>query len=363
MATVNHQQFMARAITLGQRGVYTTSPNPNVGCVIVKDGRIVGEGWTAPAGGPHAEINALRAAGEKARSATAYVTLEPCSHHGKTPPCAEALVEAGIGRVVYGMIDPNPQVSGRGLDCLRNANIDVVGPVMADQCEALYPGFCKRMRTGMPRVTIKLAMSVDGRTAMASGESQWITGSAARQDVQRLRARSCAIITGIGTVLEDNPSMTVRAEELGDSVMSHQALIRQPLRVIVDSNGKLPSDAKIVTLPSNVLAVTCGEQSLAVDSISLPAETGKVDLLALLKELGRRECNDVLVEAGAKLAGAFVELGLADELVIYMAPKLLGSNARPLINLPLDNMAEQVSLDIQDIRMVGDDIRITAKPK
>jgi len=363
MTTVNHQQYMARAITLGRRGLYTTSPNPSVGCVIVKDGCIVGEGWTAPAGGPHAEINALRAAGKKARSATAYVTLEPCSHHGKTPPCAEALVEAGIGRVVYGMTDPNPQVSGRGLDCLRNANIDVVGPVMSGQCEALYPGFCKRMRTGMPRVTIKLAMSVDGRTAMASGESQWITGAAARQDVQRMRASSCAIITGIGTVLHDDPSMTVRAEELGDSMANQQALIRQPLRVVVDSKGQLPSAAKIITLPGNVLVVTCGEQRLAVDSISLPTETGKVDLLALLKELGRRECNDVLVEAGSKLAGAFIEQGLVDELVIYMAPKLLGSNARPLLSLPLDHMAEQVALDIQDIRMVGDDIRITAKPK
>jgi diaminohydroxyphosphoribosylaminopyrimidine deaminase/5-amino-6-(5-phosphoribosylamino)uracil reductase len=360
MARVNHQQFMARAIILATRGIYTTSPNPSVGCIIVKDGRIVGEGWTAPAGGPHAEINALRAAGENSRSATAYVTLEPCSHHGKTPPCAEALVAAGIGRVVYGMTDPNPQVSGRGLQCLRSANVEVVGPVMAEQCEALCAGFCKRMRTGLPRITVKLAMSLDGRTAMASGESKWITADPARRDVQKLRAKSCAIVTGIGTVLHDDPSMTVRADDLGDPALSHQALIRQPLRVVVDSKGQLPANAKIATLPGQLLVATASEYSLGVESIALPSDKGQVDLIGLLKELAHRDCNEVLVEAGAELAGAFVSLGLVDQLVIYIAPKLLGSNARPLLNLPLDEMSQQQGLVINDLRMVGADIRVTA---
>lgn len=356
--------IMSRALELARRGHYTTSPNPRVGCVIERDGKILGEGWHQWAGEGHAEVNALADAvgkGSDVKGATVYVTLEPCSHHGLTGPCAEALVAAQVGKVIYGMADPNPKVSGRGLKRLRDAGIGVEGPLLESEAELLNPGFCKRMRNKLPRVTVKLAMSLDGRTAMASGESQWITGTAARKDVQRLRAGSCAIVTGIGTVLNDDPAMTVRDLELAVE-RNGVSTLRQPLKVVVDSRGQLPAKAAIRHQPGELLLVTAGMDVAGVDTLQLPDERGQVDLLKLLTHLAERQCNEVLVEAGAELAGAFVEAGLVDQLVIYMAPTLLGSAARPLLTLPLNTMAEQQRLKIIDIRTVGDDLRITAVP-
>jgi diaminohydroxyphosphoribosylaminopyrimidine deaminase / 5-amino-6-(5-phosphoribosylamino)uracil reductase len=363
--------MMARAIKLAARGQYTCMPNPAVGCVIVLNDSVVGEGWHQRAGEAHAEVGALKDAGELARGATVYVTLEPCSHVGRTPPCADALIEAGVARVVYGMSDPNPKVAGGGLKKLCQAGVAVEGPVLEVEAQQLNCGFIKRQQQGLPWVTVKLAMSLDGRTAMGSGESQWITGSAARQDVQRLRAKSCAIVTGIGTVLHDDPSLTVRADELElDNAADIAA--RQPLRVVVDSQLKMPADAKMLSaegpvLKKQVLIVTACDDALTMpieraEFVCLAGDDGQVDLSALVKVLAEKECNRVLVEAGAELAGAFLQAGLVDEFVVYMAPKLLGSSARPLLTLPLDSMDQQIALDITDMRQVGDDIRITVRP-
>ena len=355
--------MMARALQLAARGRYTTMPNPAVGCVIARGEEVLGEGWHERAGEPHAEIHALRAAGDRARGATAYVTLEPCSHHGRTPPCAEALIAAGVARVVYGMQDPNPRVAGSGLERIRQAGIAVEGPVLESQAEALNRGFIKRQQRQLPWVTVKLAMSLDGRTAMASGESQWITGPAARSDVQRLRARSSAIVTGLGTVQHDNPALTVRAAELGlDNAEAIAA--RQPLRVVVDSHLRIPRDCQLLNdgMPTLVVSAEDGELPGA-EVITMDNGDGRVDLKALLERLAQRECNDVLVEAGAELAGAFVAEDLVDELVVYMAPKLLGSAARPLLELPLQSMSAAVDTEIVDIRALGDDWRITARPR
>lgn len=362
--------FMARALRLAERGLYTTMPNPRVGCVLVKHGQIIGEGWHYRAGEGHAEVNALAQAGEQARDATAYVTLEPCSHTGKTGPCSEALIAAGVARVVYAMEDPNPQVSGRGLEKLTAAGIEVAGPLLEDDARALNPGFVKRMEQKRPLVRCKLAMSLDGRTAMASGQSKWVTGRKAREDVQRLRAHSCAIISGIDTVLSDNASLTVRADEL-QLANAEDAAAKQPLRVILDSRLRLTRNSEILNHPSPILLVHNGSDKNAdklagwpehLELMALPGKEGRIDLLALVRELARRECNELLVEAGATLAGSFLRLGLLDEIIVYMAPKLLGSNARPLFDLPLNTMAAALPLKIQDIRAVGNDWRITAVP-
>lgn len=361
--------YMARALQLAERGLYTTEPNPRVGCVLVRDGQIIGEGWHRRAGEGHAEVEALASVNGSADGATAYVTLEPCSHQGKTGPCCDALIKAGVSRVVAAMQDPNPLVAGRGFKRMQEAGVEVAFGVLQEQARALNPGFIKRMEAGIPYVRIKLAMSVDGRTAMDSGESQWITGPAARSDVQKLRARSSVIVTGLGTVLHDDPSMTVRAEQLGLAsckyVSADDVVSRQPLRVVLDSEFKTPATASIVNLPGSTWVV--GAQELPSQNIgnaelkSLPDDDGKIDLQALLKMLAKAECNEVLVEAGAVLSGAFLQAGLVDELVIYMAPKLLGSAARPLMALPgMDKMADQVNLEIRDVRSVGDDWRINA---
>lgn len=360
--------YMARALQLAERGLYTTEPNPRVGCVLVRDGKIIGEGWHRRAGEGHAEVEALASVKGSAAGATAYVTLEPCSHQGKTGPCCDALIKAGVSRVVAAMQDPNPLVAGRGFERMRQAGIEVEFGVLEAQARAINPGFIKRMETGLPYVRIKLAMSVDGRTAMDSGESLWITGPAARSDVQKLRARSSAIVTGVGTVLHDDPSMTVRAEQLGnipEHVSGDDVVKRQPLRVVLDSDFKTPASAKIVNLPGKTWLV--GSAPLPAEAIGnaelkvLAENAGRVDLEALLKTLAANECNEVLVEAGAELSGAFLQAGLVDELVIYMAPKLLGSSARPLMSLPgMEKMADQVELAIQDVRSVGDDWRINA---
>ncbi len=349
-------EMMLRAIRLARHGLNSTTPNPRVGCVLLKDNEIVGEGYHLRAGEAHAEINALQQAGEKARGSTAYVTLEPCSHHGKTGPCAEALIESGVTRVVYGMEDPNPSVSGRGLDILEEAGVEVVGPVQEDEAISLNPGFIKRMRSGIPYVRVKSAMSIDGRTAMESGESKWVTGPAARADVQNLRARSCAIITGVESVIQDDPALTVRLSD-GD---------RQPLRVILDTHGRCPRKAEILDQPGRTV-IACGESHIPQESDDrefwpMPERDGRINLLSLLRKLADEGCNEVLVETGATLAGAFAASGLVDEFVIYMAPKLMGSSARPLFELPINKMSSQLPLIIKEVRAVGYDWRITAFP-
>lgn len=366
------QQFMAQALQLAEQGLYTTDPNPRVGCLVVKDGQVVGRGWHRRAGEPHAEVHALQEAGEQARGATLYVTLEPCSHHGRTPPCAEAVLRSGVRRVVVAMRDPNPQVAGRGLEMLRQAGIEVEVGVLEKQARELNIGFVSRMERGRPWVRCKLAMSLDGRTAMASGESFWITGPAARQDVQRLRARSSAVITGVGTLLHDNPSMNVRAAELGKPSLD-ESQIRQPLRVVVDSGLRGRPDAKLFGLEGDTL-VAYGPSRVAADAVQefqargitlLPLDENEagLDLAQLLKELAARGCNEVLVEAGAGLSGAFMRAGLIDELWVYMAPKLMGSSARPLLDLPeVTTMAESVPLELQDVRQVGQDLRLIYSP-
>ncbi|NVK41832.1 MAG: bifunctional diaminohydroxyphosphoribosylaminopyrimidine deaminase/5-amino-6-(5-phosphoribosylamino)uracil reductase RibD [Oceanospirillaceae bacterium] len=365
-------EFMARAIRLARRGLYTTDPNPRVGCVLVQDGAIVGEGYHLRAGEGHAEVNALRQAGERARGSTAYVTLEPCSHQGRTPPCADALVRAGVGRVVAAMVDPNPQVAGRGMQKLRDAGIAADSGLLEAEARKLNPGFIKRMETGLPLVRLKLASSLDGRTAMASGESQWITGAAARADVQRLRARSSAILTGVDSILQDDSALTVRPSEAGfDDALKQAFGDRQPLRLVLDSQLRMPADARILRQAGRTLIVTCSDndsraaalREAGADILRLPAVDGRVDLRAVLHWLGAEQCNELLVETGATLAGAFAAAGLVDELHLYMAPKLLGSSGRPLLALPLDTMAQQIALELVEMRQLGDDIRLTLRPR
>lgn len=364
------RQLMARAIQLAERGLYTTGTNPRVGCVLTRDGVVVGEGWHVRAGEGHAEVNALGQAGEQARGATAYVTLEPCSHFGKTPPCADALVNAGVSRVVVAMQDPNPQVAGQGLQRLRDAGIEVVSGVLEGEAQQLNPGFIKRMQQGLPWVRLKLAMSLDGRTAMASGESQWITGPQARADVQRLRARSGAVISGADSVLLDDSALTVRAAELGlDPEQAQMVAAQQPLRVLIDGRLRVPLTQRLFREPGPVLVVCNASQQRQLEYqasqaelLALPGDNGQVNLPQLLNELAQRGCNEVLVESGAALAGAFWRAGLIDELIIYMAPRLLGSNARPLLQLPFDSMAQAMDVQITDMRAVGNDWRISAHP-
>lgn len=363
--SIEDTTYMEEAIQLARQGLYTTHPNPRVGCVLVKDGRIVGRGFHRRAGEGHAEVNALKEAGEAARGATAYVTLEPCSHYGRTPPCAEGLIKAGVVKVVSAMQDPNPEVAGRGIQMLQHAGIDCRVGLLSAQSRDLNPGFIKRMETGMPWVRVKLAMSLDGRTAMQSGESQWITGAAARQDVQRLRARSAAIVTGIGSIQADDSSLTVREAELGLGVgleNLHEVVKQQPLRVVLDTTGQMSATAKILQQPGRTLWVTLGEREMPHAEViaAQQASDGRIDLEWLLGYLAASEqTNEVLVEAGAQLAGAFVEAGLVDELIVYMAPTLLGSDARPLLQLPLEKMAQQKRLIMTDLRQLGDDLRFT----
>ena len=364
------REWMSRALMLAERGVYTTEPNPRVGCVLVADGRIVGEGWHVRAGEGHAEVNALAQAGDLARGATAYVTLEPCSHFGRTPPCADALVQAGVSRVVAAMQDPNPQVAGNGLNRLREAGIEVDCGLLEAQAQALNPGFIKRMQQGLPWVRVKLAMSLDGRTAMASGESKWITGPAARADVQRLRARSGAVVSGADSVLLDDSALTVRAAELGlPADEAAAAAERQPLRVLIDSLRRVPLDQRFFRETGPTLVISTSAEQAADDYraagselLAVPGADGKVDLHAVLQTLAERGCNEVLVEAGAGLSGAFWRAGLVDELIVYMAPRLLGSQARPLMQLPFESMSEAMDVAIVDMRAIGQDWRITARP-
>ncbi|WP_458128590.1 bifunctional diaminohydroxyphosphoribosylaminopyrimidine deaminase/5-amino-6-(5-phosphoribosylamino)uracil reductase RibD [Pseudomonas sp. Z2-11] len=358
--------YMARALELARRGHYSTHPNPRVGCVIVRDGLVVGEGWHIRAGEPHAEVHALRAAADKARGATAYVTLEPCSHHGRTPPCADALVNAGVARVVAAMQDPNPEVAGRGLQRLAQAGIATQSGVLEGEARKLNEGFLKRMEHGLPFVRVKLAMSLDGRTAMESGESQWITGPAARSAVQRLRAQASVVLTGADTVLADNARLTVRADELGlDAEQTALAMSRPALRVLVDGRLRVPLDAPFFRAgPALVATCMAVEEQYAngPECMIVAGEDGQVDLHRLLLELAARGVNEVLVEAGPRLAGAFARQGLVDEFQIFIAGKFLGSTARPLLDWPLAQMQDAPQLQITDIRAVGDDWRVIAVP-
>jgi diaminohydroxyphosphoribosylaminopyrimidine deaminase/5-amino-6-(5-phosphoribosylamino)uracil reductase len=357
-------EYMAQALTLAQKGMYTAHPNPRVGCVLVKDRTVVGTGWHQRAGGPHAEIHAIKEAGEQAQGATAYVSLEPCCHHGKTPPCSEALIAAGVSRVVIAMLDPNPEVSGKGIEQLQQAGIEVESGIMEAQAEIINSGFVKRMRQGRPYVRSKLAMSLDGRTAMASGESKWITGDAARQDVHKLRARSSAIMTGIGTVLTDDPSLNVRVDG-----PEPEGGWMQPLRVILDPRLSMSESARMLGMPGRtVIATACDDRGLqgrlenaGAEILHMPAHDDSIDLQAVMDFLGAEQMNEVLLETGATLSGAMLKAGLIDELIIYMAPHLMGNAARGLFNLPwINSMEQKIGLDISDIRPVGKDWRITA---
>jgi len=355
-------EFMQHALRLAERGLYTTDPNPRVGCVIVKDDEIVGEGWHRRAGEPHAEILALQQAGTRAAGATVYVTLEPCSHHGKTPPCADALLDAGIARVFAATRDPNPEVAGSGFERLKNGGVEVLTGLLEQAARAVNPGFIKRMECGRPYIRLKLAMSLDGRTAMASGESQWITGEAARADVQYLRARSSVIMTGIDTVLHDDPSLNVRmtAQQLGID-----GEVRQPRRVVLDSQLRFPAAARMLKLDGKTTVLTTRDDNggLSCEVVRLDQCDGRLDLAGVMNWLAAQQVNEVHVEAGSSLCGALLERKLVDEIVVYIAPHIMGSDARGLFGIAgLDRMADRINLDIRDVRQIGSDLRISVVP-
>ena len=358
------QECMRRALALAARALFTTDPNPRVGCVLAAGGRVIAEGWHERAGEAHAEVRALEAAGNAARGATAYVTLEPCSHQGRTPPCTAALIRAGVARVVYALDDPNPRARG-GAAALRDAGIAVTSGLLAGEAEALNPGYLRRMRHGLPFVRVKLGASLDGRTALASGESRCITGKRARQDAQRYRARSSAVLTGIDTVLADDPALNVRIEEEA----------RQPLRVVLDSALRLPLQARLIeregaplvftsaaTLAASPARAALEARGVRIEALPLEAP-GRLSLLAALRRLAELECNEVWVEAGARLAGAFLAAALVDELVVYLAPRLLGHEARPLAELPAPaSLAAAAAFRFTECTSIGEDLRLIARP-
>ena len=382
--------WMAQALRLAERGLYTASPNPRVGCVLVHNGGVVGEGWHERAGEPHAEVLALRAAGEAARGASAYVTLEPCSHDGRTPPCVNALIAAGIARVVAAVQDPNPQVAGQGIAKLRAASIEVECGLMEAAARELNIGFFSRMTRGTPWLRSKIAMSLDGRTALANGTSKWITGEDARRDVQHWRARSCAVLTGIGTVLADDAQLNVRESALLFPPLTAEGSLRsngeppgvphagtrggreglrQPLRVVVDSQLRLPLTARVL-LGGNVAVYTAAQDAEKIAALEktgarvivLPDANGRVDLNAVLRDLAARGCNEVLVEAGSALNGALLQAGLVDELLLYLAPQLLGDAARGMAQLgEFSRLDQRVNLKWHDVRQIGNDLRITVR--
>jgi len=357
-------RHMASAMRLAERGLFTTTPNPRVGCVIVNDGVVVGEGWHEKAGGPHAEVHALRAAGARANGATAYVTLEPCSHHGRTPPCANTLIDAGVARVVAAMRDPNPQVAGQGLELLTLAGIEVQVGLLESEARELNIGFISRMTRGRPWLRLKTASSLDGKTALLNGASKWITGAAARADVQRWRARACVILTGSGTVLADDPQMNVREILANDAETP-----RQPLKVIVDSRLSTPPSAKILL---GGAFIACAEadflrrtalEAASAQILEIPDAHGRVDLAALLQEFGRQGINEVHVEAGATLNGALLAAGLVDEWISYLAPVTLGHAARGLFDMPaLTEMAGRRHFSLLDMVQIGADFRLRLRP-
>ena len=355
-------RYMRRALELAARGLYTTEPNPRVGCVLVRDGRVVGEGWHQRAGEAHAEVHALGAAGQAARGATAYVTLEPCAHTGRTPPCVQALIGAGVSRVVYALGDPNPLVNGAGVAALRAAGIDTVGEVLAADARALNPGFFKRMQTGLPWVRVKLGASLDGRTALANGASRWITGPAARQDAQRFRARSSVVLSGSGTVLADDPALNVRIE----------GATRQPLRAVLDTELRVPPQARMFDREGPALVFTASNDAarraelerrgVRVETVAR-APQGGLELEPVLRRLAQLEANEIWAEAGARLAGALLGARLVDEFIVYLAPSLLGPTARALVELPqISQLEQRMRLEFSECKPVGPDLRLTAVP-
>jgi len=362
-ADADDYKFMAQALQLAARGYYSARPNPRVGCIVTSNGVVVGEGFHYRAGEPHAEVNALRAAGEQARGGTAYVTLEPCCHHGRTPPCTEALIDAGIARVVYAASDPNPQVAGAGALQLRDAGIEIVDSVMSESAAEMNRGFMQRMRRGVPYVTLKIGMTIDAKTALKSGASQWITSAAARADVQRLRAASGAIVTGVGTVADDDPSLTLRDERFDTAG-------QQPLRVILDTHLRTPSSSKIFRQAGDTLIFTASRDRQLADTLiasgatiePCPQRAVGLDLQAVLARLAAREVNEVLVEAGPRVVGAFIEQRLFDEIVVYMAPKLFGNSATDAFALPeLLSIDSAPPLDFVNVRTIGPDLRLTLR--
>ncbi|UAJ65267.1 bifunctional diaminohydroxyphosphoribosylaminopyrimidine deaminase/5-amino-6-(5-phosphoribosylamino)uracil reductase RibD [Candidatus Schneideria nysicola] len=369
--------YLARAFELAKRGRFTTAPNPNVGCVIVSNAKIVGEGYHMCAGEPHAEICALDIAGKYASNATVYITLEPCSHYGRTPPCADALIKANVKRVVVAMLDPNPKVSGRGILRLQASGIEVRHSLMLEEAEAINKGFLKRMRTGLPWIRIKLASSLDGRTAMASGESKWITSSQARQDLQIFRAESDVILSTASTVLIDNPELNIRYDSLPRDIQSllycdhRKKKIRQPIRVIIDSANQITPIHRIVHGDNPTWLARLRKDDIhwpkSVEQILLPStkhNANKIELMALFKKLGHRQINNVLVESGSNLAGNLLIHQLVDELIIYQSMKLLGNDAYPLFILPkMRQLKEALFFDLIDIRKIGPDVRLILKPR
>ena len=358
MHTAEDRAHMARALKLARKGLYTTTPNPRVGCVLVRDGVVIGEGWHQRAGEAHAEIKAMASATSPVKGATAYVPLEPCSHHGRTPPCAEALVRAGVARVVAAMSDPNPQVAGSGIEFLRAAGVDAQVGLMEDEARQLNCGFVSRMTAGRPWIRTKIAASLDGRTALANGRSQWITGAAARRDGHRWRARACAILTGSGTVRADDPTLTVREVKTG----------RQPLRVVVDSRLETPLDARIAATGTLIFTAGGNEERRAllagrgVELVTAAGDDGRVDLAVLTRMLADRGINELHVEAGPALNGALLAAGLIDELVMYYAPSVLGSGAKGMFGMiDLEDLSGKTTVRITDVRRVGDDLRVIAR--
>ena len=359
MFSSDDHAYMSQALQLAEKGLYSTSPNPRVGCVIVRDGKIAGSGWHVQTGQPHAEINALNIAGGAAQGATVYLTLEPCSHYGRTHPCAEALIRAKVAKVIIAMQDPNPLVAGKGASLLKQSGINVLVGLMGEWAKDLNVGFVSRMTNNRPWVRMKIAASLDGKTALNNGVSQWITGEAARHDGHRFRARSCAVLTGIGTVLEDDPQLSVRFIETS----------RQPLRIIIDSQLKIPTTAKVLRGEGELIFTTTDNKErisalkeAGARPIILPNEKGKIDLAELMQILADFEINELLVEAGNRLSSAFIREGLVDELIIYLAPHLIGNRAMGMLQLPeLTDLSEKYNLKIKDLRMVGEDIRIMSR--
>lgn len=351
--------FMSHALQLAEKGLYSTAPNPRVGCVITQHDKLIASGWHERAGQPHAEINALNSAVSDVRGATAYITLEPCSHHGRTPPCAHALIQAGIAKVIVAMQDPNPLVSGRGCALLQQAGMTVQTGLLQDEANKLNLGFVTRMTHQRPLVRLKIAASLDGKTALTNGTSQWITGESARQDGHRWRARSCAVLTGMGTLKQDDPQLTVR----------HIKTSRQPKKVVVDKQLAIPLDAKILQGEEVFIFTANSENPEKIAALNqlgahvtvLPDTQSHVDLQKMLHKLADFEMNELLVEAGGGLSGALVGAGLVDELILYLAPHLLGDVAQGMLKLPeLTNLDKKLALDILDVRMIGQDIRVIA---
>lgn len=364
---MNDHAYMAEAMRLARKGLFTVRINPRVGCVLVKGGRIVGHGYHAYAGQQHAEINAINNAAEDVENSTVYVTLEPCSHHGKTPPCTESLVAAGIRRVVVATQDPNPLVNGKGLAYLNEKGLETHCNVLENEALELNKGFFQRMRTGRPYVTVKSAISLDGKTALSSGKSQWITCQAARLDVHKLRARSCAILTGIGTVLADDPLLSVR---LSHEQLGLEAKPEQPIRAVVDTHLRIPESAKMLQSPGRTIVYTGSKDTSKIDRLQREnveivkmQATEMLELAEVLQDLGARGINEVLIEAGATLVGSLLHQGLVDEMVIYMAPHLIGETGKGLAGLPMiTDMQDRLAMRVEEISAIGVDIRLRVRP-